>query len=389
MNAAERRLHERTLELAASAIDFDLTSAESVDLEAHLATCTSCGRDAAGLRADALAIRPPVTLMPSQRVDDAVRREIARGGARPQRFLLLAATALILLGLLAAVAVGAALLRTQETLPMTVVPTDRAAVADPVPNASPTLGESWRTLDVPGGSSGRLIEAVTIAGAGLVGVGRGGCDTDAAKDPTACFGAAWTAGADWSITAVPDQDGLRVGLSNPTSGPEKGIYDVAFGPNGIVAVGYPLDPDVVGRPGIWRSPDGRTWQRARVDFGPPSLGVRLSAIGASERGYVAVGSLVDGTRAQGPDITARAAAWVSGDGVTWTRAADTADMNVGPCLDTLEEPSCGGMLGISPSGDGFVAVGYARTEFDACRPDPPSRVDIRRRPGMDPVGHGP
>jgi hypothetical protein len=44
-------------------------------------------------------------------------------------------------------------------------------------------------------------------------------------------------------------------------------------------------------------------------------------------------------------------------------------MDVGRCVDTLEEPSCGGMLGVSPNGEGFVAVGSVRTS--ASGDDPP------------------
>ena len=54
MTALERHHdHDRALELAAMAIDFELTSAESAELEDQMAACPSCSRAAAAMRADA------------------------------------------------------------------------------------------------------------------------------------------------------------------------------------------------------------------------------------------------------------------------------------------------------------------------------------------------
>jgi hypothetical protein len=371
MTALERHHdHDRALELAAMAIDFELTSAESAELHDQMAACPRCSRDAAAMRADAGAMRVPLTMLPSRRVDDAVYAAIDGRRSGSQRVVLLAAAALLLLGLLAALAVGASLL-VNDPLPVTVVPTSQVALVTPAPDSSlpPAPAESWQTLPLSiGPNGGRLIEAVTTEGTGLVGVGRGGCLPVGAQDPTDCFGAAWTAGADWSWSEVADHHGLQVGLAFPTSGPEKGLYDVASGPNGLVAIGYPYEGDNVGLPGIWRSSDPQVWERVAVTFGPSELGVRVSAITASERGYVIVGWVVTNIPVEGGAITARAAAWVSGDGTTWTRADDTPDMDVGRCVDTTEEPVCGGMLGVSPNGEGFVAVGYSLTEDDGVRP---------------------
>ena len=75
--------HDRSLELAAMAVDFELTRAETAELETHLATCASCARRAAALRADASMLGRPLALLPSRRVDDVIYREIARRGVRP------------------------------------------------------------------------------------------------------------------------------------------------------------------------------------------------------------------------------------------------------------------------------------------------------------------
>ncbi|MDO8485222.1 MAG: hypothetical protein Q7S35_09780 [Candidatus Limnocylindrales bacterium] len=241
----------------------------------------------------------------------------------------LAAAALLVLGLLAAVAVGASLLGARDTVPVTVVPTDPVAVVSPEPDASPPpLGETWQTLDFQAGSSGGLIEAATFLGMDLVGVGRGGCGPDN-DHPTDCYGAAWLAGAGESLTRVPDQGGLKVGVYRPISGPESELFDMAMGPAGIVAIGYAYDSEGL-RPRIWRSPDGRTWERVGFALGPSSEGpredTRVAASASSAQGYVIVGWIFDWA---GP--AARAAAWTSPDGVIWTRAVDTADMDVGPC----------------------------------------------------------
>jgi hypothetical protein len=138
----DRERHGRSLELAANAVDFDLTSAETGELERHLAACPSCTRRAVALRADARALTQPLTLLPSRRVDEAVSAAIVRRPAPPQRLLLLAAAALLLAALLGAVAVGGYLLRSSETLPTTVVPSPTAplAVVSAEPDASPTAG---------------------------------------------------------------------------------------------------------------------------------------------------------------------------------------------------------------------------------------------------------
>ena len=166
MTALERHHeHDRALELAAMAIDFELTGAESAELEAQMAACPLCSRAAAAMRADAGAMRVPMTLLPSRRVDDAVYAAIAGRRAGPQRVLLLAAAALLLLGLLAALAVGASLLVHEAAA--------RHGRADRPGGAGQpgagrigagcARGEAWQTLPLSVGSNGgRLIEAVTI-----------------------------------------------------------------------------------------------------------------------------------------------------------------------------------------------------------------------------------
>ncbi|HEY8168197.1 MAG TPA: hypothetical protein VIF84_05740, partial [Candidatus Limnocylindrales bacterium] len=212
--------HDRPLELAALAIDYDLTAAERGELEAHLTACPTCARRVAALRADARTLGRPLTLLPSARVDAAVHAAITGRQPRPQRLVLVAAAALLLLAMLGAVAVGAALLRDLELLPTTdrPPPSQPVAIVSPGPEASPAaMGDTWQTLTFVDTRAGGLIEAAAFMGNDLVGVGRGGCRPEDAQDPTDCSGAAWTSTPDGALTQSPDQPGLALGLGSSTS----------------------------------------------------------------------------------------------------------------------------------------------------------------------------
>ena len=69
MTTMDRRLHERVLALAATALDFGLGAPERALLEDHLAGCPACARGAAALRGDAAALRRPAELPTSARLD--------------------------------------------------------------------------------------------------------------------------------------------------------------------------------------------------------------------------------------------------------------------------------------------------------------------------------
>jgi hypothetical protein len=371
MTLADRSLHDRTLELAASAIDGFLTASEAAELESHLAGCAACARTAAAMRTDAFALAQPLDLLPSRRVDDAVAAAIARHGGRSQRYVLLAVAALTILAILGAIAVGAYLRRAaDDELRTTVIPDPPVALISPRPDASRpvTLGKTWDTVVIEDGSRSRHIRAVASAGSTLVGVGRGECLPDF-SDPTTCYGAAWTNvdGAVW--TAAPNQAGLEMGLTDPTSGQERAIHDVTNGPAGLVAIGYDYSPPrsacavapCTNGPAVWRSADGQTWERIQLDLGPgivDRFSNPILAITADERGYVMVGYAH--TLSEDGSVGAHAAAWTSPDGIAWTRAADSDDMDVGPCVDTSEEPSCGGMRDVAAIANGYVAVGQAQ-----------------------------
>ena len=55
-------VHRRPLELAAAAIDFELSNAERAELDRHIAGCSSCRRRIDALRHDAMSIGSLPTL---------------------------------------------------------------------------------------------------------------------------------------------------------------------------------------------------------------------------------------------------------------------------------------------------------------------------------------
>jgi hypothetical protein len=148
MSTIDRRLHDRALELAASALDFGLGGAETAELETHLAACPACARSSRALRLDAMALRSPTTLLPSRRVDDAVYRAVAGRTLRsPSRaFVIMAATLLLLVALLGIAAAGASLLRNR---PSVVVVPSPSAPAVVVVNPSPSPAPQPSATSVP------------------------------------------------------------------------------------------------------------------------------------------------------------------------------------------------------------------------------------------------
>lgn len=364
--ALNDRVHRRSLELAAMTVDDEITPVEAGELRGHLERCPACSRRAAAMRADARALGEPLELRPSARVDDAVRAAIHGGRPRSVR-LLVAAAIVVLLTTLGLLAVGGSLLRDREaapTLPSPApIPTSPAALATPTPAASAVApGETWTTMTIPASDTGEGwigdMRAVAGSESGFVAVGSPVCAP--VQEPTACQASAWTASDNGAWTRAPDQPGLTIGVDAPIGGPEKGFIDVIAGPAGLVAIGNPYDQRGAG---IWRSADGRTWERVEVDLGATpaeAYYARMVAVAANQQGYAIVGYVVNFV-GPGPRAQARAAAWRSPDGVTWTRAIDTADMDVGPCVDTGEDPDCPRMRAVAPFESGFVAVGDVRS----------------------------
>jgi hypothetical protein len=133
--------HDQILELAAAAIDFELSPLEQETLAGHLRECTTCPRRIAGLQADQRAIaRLPRYSMSQARVDRVAQR-VGRGGAAPASPLrLVAVAALLALLVLGALAVGAEVVRRQEDPNLSVVPpvpTTNVLLVTPSPTPTP------------------------------------------------------------------------------------------------------------------------------------------------------------------------------------------------------------------------------------------------------------
>jgi hypothetical protein len=107
----------------------------------------------------------------------------------------------------------------------------------------------------------------------------------------------WTAGSQMDVTGL---------------GPTILIQTVVEGPAGLLAGGMYM-PGACGGPAsyaaLWTSPDGLDWTRVR----PPDdfVSASIYTIDAGSTGYIAEGTLVDGTTQ---------AVWLSKDGRNWTRA---------------------------------------------------------------------
>lgn len=362
--------HDTFLELAAIAIDFPLASADRGRLEQHLAGCAACGRTAHELRGDALALAhlPPV-MLPERRGAEILAAALHPPVVRnPVRLLVVAA----LLGLLVlgSLAVGSEMLRRmdQDDLGVVLPVPTQAASPEPAPSATPpapgaelSLGEVWAPASMPVVADRPIgqLEAVTAGGPGFVAVGRG-CQADG----LACEFVAWTSTDGQAWQRVPASDALATSGLFMTSGPELGMFDVAAGGPGVVAVGYAARPEMEAT--AWFSPDGANWERFILgDAGS----TRIHAVTWDGRQFVAVGEdrgEWDGTLEGMAKARARAAAWISPDGRTWTQVPHSESLDAGSFKDTTEDPSTGGMADVIAGPGGLVAVG------STCRSTPPT-----------------
>jgi hypothetical protein len=227
-----------------------------------------------------------------------------------------------------------------------------AGSAVPVPSAVAVLGETWAPATVPvvlDRPVGR-IEAVTAGGPGFVAVGRG-----CIGNTPSCEAIVWTSADGRSWVRAPGSDATNIGSAFPMSGPEIGMFDVAAGSPGIVAIGYAARPDMQAT--VWFSPDGTSWERLPLG-GVAST--RVHAVAWDGREFVVVGEDRTNPPRTAQEIVkarAKAAVWTSADGRTWSRVPHTADLDVGGFIDTMEDPGSGGMADVVAGPGGLVAVG--------------------------------
>ena len=246
---------------------------------------------------------------------------------------------------------------------------EASASAGPTGTSPPVdaLGTTWSDAIVPvveGRPIGR-IESVTAGGPGFVAVGRG-CMMEGG-DVASCEGIVWLSSDGRTWERSPASAETDLGTYFPTSGPEVGMFDVASGGPGIVAIGYSYRDRVDAT--AWFSPDGATWQR--VVLATADL-ARVSAVAWNGSSFVVVGQDRgdwNGTKAGFARAMMRAAAWTSPDGVVWTQVPHADALDAGDFIDTLEDPVGGGMNDVVSVPGGLIAVGsICQAEPAACRP---------------------
>ena len=138
--------HDEFLELAAAAIDFELSRDERAALEHHLADCSACRHRVAGFAADQTAIARLPRYVIGPAAATAVRGRVTRRSSAPRPTLrLLAAAAMLALLALAALAVGAQMIRRDHDL-TEVSPT--FAPSPGTPALPPDVLAAGSTVDV-------------------------------------------------------------------------------------------------------------------------------------------------------------------------------------------------------------------------------------------------
>lgn len=366
--------HDTYLELAAASIDFPLTPEERRRLESHLAECAPCRHAVAAMRGEADLLHAiPVAPMSDRRADEMLATILAPPAVRhPLRLVLVAA--LITLLALGSIAVGASLLhRSDDLSDVPPAPSPRLQVVRTASADAPTLlGTTWLAGAVPTSPDrpvGR-IEAVTAGGPGFVAVGRG-CLNDGAGNLVRCEAVVWTSTDGHAWQRAPASDATDIGTWITMSGPENGMFDVAAGSPGVVAIGYSARPAFDSA--VWFSPDGTSWERLAAPLGTAGRAVlRPQAVAWTGDRFVIVGEDRTGGPTDATDFAtarARAAVWTSTDGRSWSRVEDGAALDVGGFIDTSEDPGSGGMADVVAGPDGLIAVGSTCTTSPAgCRP---------------------
>ncbi len=177
-----------------------------------------------------------------------------------------------------------------------------------------------RPPDLPAEDGNGNLEAITAGGPGLVAVGQ----DLALKGSTKLVAAVWVSSDGRTWSRVPHTVELE-GAGHTY------MWDVTANEDMIVAVGVdvgigPVDTGRevedagaedkrVTRAAVWNSSDGLTWARITPDAAVFQDGNIFSIVRYGS-GFVAVGSVCEGS----DGCQHRAAAWVSGDGQTWTRS---------------------------------------------------------------------
>lgn len=111
--------HDRTAQLLAAALDFDLTADERAEMERHLAECDACRQIDDDLRADAVALQRQIRTDAPARVRHAIAeaawREAVPHRSRAGLVLLVAAVLMLAMAIGGAFAAGMWLERRDES----------------------------------------------------------------------------------------------------------------------------------------------------------------------------------------------------------------------------------------------------------------------------------
>lgn len=139
-------VHDQMLELAAAAIDFELSPAERSLLDAHLAECISCRRRLVAFEADQRSMFALPQLAPAPETTAAIRARVVRRQRLPRSTVrtLAIAAALALLAV-TALAVGAQIVRRLDRDLSDTTPTLAPDISD---DFEPALLTSGSTADV-------------------------------------------------------------------------------------------------------------------------------------------------------------------------------------------------------------------------------------------------
>ena len=341
-------VHDRTLELAAAAIDWELTPDERDEMAAHLAGCTACRHAEAVQRHQTTALREHTHAEIPASVRGVVLAAAVPGAARSRQpaWSLLAAAALIALAGLGGVMMVGSYLQDRERAPTSV---DGRTDPQPTPDTAPIASIAperavaelarleWATT--PAGAStfdGATISGVVAGPSGLVAVGQASPTLE-----TLVFvsrdGRTWE-----SIPQPPDVFGGGVPTHIVTGGP------------GLVAIGWDISVENGTRRAVWTSPNGRAWTR---DPDPSGQFGIVDIIGvASADGVILV---LASETSSGGSFTLR-----STDGLEWARS--TAPDGLAPGVSGLAKGVVGfvvfgpvdnvGTLWSSPDGQTWTAA---------------------------------
>lgn len=330
--------HQRAVELAVSALDFDLEPGDREWLDEHLERCSSCRRSAERYVFDAQAMdRLPLVSAPARveaRVLGAERdRPAGRSGA--VRLLATVTTAALVAAVGGFALLGSASDRggagssiapsaTAEsghpsgTAAATRSPSTSNPSAEPASTATPqptaVAPIRWERADVPSDATAREIRTIAVRDDRAVATLLG-----AAGEPRLWWS---DAGGPWRDAELP---GGTFGGAPP--------WLVHPWRNGFVALGWrDVEQSPVERR-VWLSPDGLAW-RPNVDT-TATLGPLTYGLLAASRSTV----LVAGRSQEGETRV-----WRSADGVSWT------ELSVG------DDVRGAGFEGLASDGSSFVAL---------------------------------